>query len=87
MAAKCLILHTGPFNKTKIPKAIHPKTGKTMNIYEKPTLTSRTNTNELKNVTAPETLEGQMTFDDLPKSTKNLGAVFKDLSTHLEISK
>ncbi len=75
------------FNKTKIHKAIHPKTGKTMNIYEKPTLTPRTNTNELKNVTAPETLEGQMAFDDLPKSTKNLGSVFKDLSTHLEKSK
>ncbi len=75
------------FNKTKIHKAIHPKTGKTMNIYEKPTLTPRTNTSKLKNVTAPEILEGQMAFDDLPKPTKNLGSVFKDLSTHLEKSK
>jgi len=74
------------FSKTKIYKAINPKTGKALNIYEKPKFTTK-NQNELKDITSPKVLENQMRSDDLPQSTKNLGSVFADLATHLEKGK
>ena len=48
------------FNKTKIHKAINPKTGKPMNIYEKPKPKTKSDASNI-----PEVLEGQMAFDDL----------------------
>ena len=61
------------FNKTKIHKAVNPKTGKPMNIYEKPKPKTKSDVSNL-----PEVLEGQMVFDDLPKNLGNVVQGFAD---------
>ena len=72
------------FNKTKIHKAIHPKTGKTMNIYERPKPKHNKNTNKSKEVVAPYTEKEQMVFSDLPESTKSLESVLNSLATKFQ---
>ena len=67
------------FNKTKIHKAINPKTGKPMNRYEKPKPKSKTHSSN-----SSEVIEGQMEFDDL---SKNLGKVVQGFADNLKQEK
>lgn len=67
------------FNKTKIHKAINPKTGKPMNRYERPkpkSIPIESNSSKV--------LEGQMAFDDL---SKKLGKVAQGFANNLKQEK